>query len=556
MLSHPIDEPAPDMSDSDGGPEVDGADCTCLTLSTTSQSTLFSQRSQMPRQPSDEPASDTVLADSCFELAHPGLLRGAPYGEVLKCGGRRLVRSNRKAQNYHVSEQVGTLAAFISHNWDVQRFPKFLALAIHYNGTVSLLLTLVLMIGIVVSDIAGLLPHWSKTVGDERRQVGPWNVLLSTPIYWAIVSGKHDFARLLGLKGSYVFFDSMCINQEEDHSEEILTRRAGINAIPAIVSKSKAMVVVLTPLYLQKLWTTFELMCFMAHKDGTNHIHFEPAVLAKTAFWGSVYMYIAVVLGVFYQYFGNAISMPKFLFTIAIALIAILGVALLMAILRSWGLELKAIIEHAESFDLNSALCAVESDRGLLREVAACLPKYFLDSRCPSPQESASSSISAKFSAPVANDELTSDVKAALNSCFGRCGVPFRYLVGILMPQIALICDGQAGFVRAWLHADISSAFLAFTMVRALTNFCTMLAILTLVCYLQVHYGRKARLRATCISMVACVMYVLLPRSQSFLYNSQPAQAATTAAMLFLSLASCWFCWFMHCRVSAKLCYF
>jgi len=72
------------------------------------------------------------------------LLRGSPLTTVLRRQGTIFRTSVGSASTYALSAKVGRIDAFISHNWSVARYLKFLSLADHFSFDIAASCTMAL----------------------------------------------------------------------------------------------------------------------------------------------------------------------------------------------------------------------------------------------------------------------------------------------------------------------------------------------------------------------------------------------------------------------------
>merc|ERR1740121_2482032 len=63
----------------------------------------------------------------------------------------------------------------------------------------------------------------------------------------------------MGCRGCMVFLDKTCI-----HQTDLERQRRGILKLGAFLRSSKKMVAIYSDLYLTKLWTVYEIACFLA----------------------------------------------------------------------------------------------------------------------------------------------------------------------------------------------------------------------------------------------------------------------------------------------------
>jgi len=221
------------------------------------------------------------------------LLRGIPMNSVLSSFASKLADTRKSSGDqlffgddltYQLSHQVPALDIFLSHNWSVVRWKKFIALALYCNlqaATVAAFLCALLCFALQAADvlplpITGL--DWVEDKFDEKdradAQVGVLTSLLTAPIFVITIFFKHD---LFGwLRGSpLVFLDKVCIHQTDQKLKE-----AGILKLGAFLASSSRMVILYSDLYVTKLWTMYEVACYLTthttHLIEVVHISLAP----------------------------------------------------------------------------------------------------------------------------------------------------------------------------------------------------------------------------------------------------------------------------------------
>ena len=83
--------------------------------------------------------------------------------------------------------------------------------------------------------------------------------LLITPICLGVLLLGGEVRSVLGCQGPLLFLDKTCISQDDPER-----KRKGIRKLGAFLMNSSTMVVLYTDLYLQRLWTVYEVASFLS----------------------------------------------------------------------------------------------------------------------------------------------------------------------------------------------------------------------------------------------------------------------------------------------------
>lgn len=298
-------------------------------------------------------ASAKLFQLTTFENSELHILRGMDLASMLYACGRIFQSAAGSETTYTLSKQVERLAAFISHNWVVPRWLKFIALAFYYNFGISCACCLAVTCLIGVLQGCGVLPVAIR----ERHVKVPYESgmgcrLLSFPVFMLAVVFSRSMFAWLGYRGPAVFLDKCCIHQVD--AEKM---RLGILKLGAFIHRSDNIVVLYTNVYLAKIWTVYEVACFLLlHPD--KQMTIVPVHLAVAFFVISSILYfmnlmtmtLNVVIGVpFMFYAGNALTLLFGLW-----------------VWRQWCKQRQQTRNSLGTFSVRKCTCAVESDRALV----------------------------------------------------------------------------------------------------------------------------------------------------------------------------------------------
>ena len=309
-----------------------------------------------PRSESEE-RTTKALTLSQNELH---LLRGIPINRLLRSGAAVLSSNEGSASSYNLSKQVSELGVFLSHNWSVTRFRKFISLIFHFNMAFALASTSLVSFSLLCFEVFGVLPlpvsvgdlSWAGDYWDHDdladAKCGGFAYLFATPVFLLALFFKQDILSHAS-PGMPIFLDKVSIHQTDQQ-----LKQAGIQKIGAFLAKSSAMVIVYSDVYLQKLWTVYELACFlqvvvaapMHHRIEVVHIAIAPIIL-----FGGTFAYLIT----FTRYIPSLSKVAQ----LGYALIAIC----VAAILRKRRLSLASTWQGVRTFRVADAICADENDR-------------------------------------------------------------------------------------------------------------------------------------------------------------------------------------------------
>eukprot|EP00927_Polykrikos_kofoidii_P038599 TRINITY_DN33002_c0_g1_i3.p1 TRINITY_DN33002_c0_g1~~TRINITY_DN33002_c0_g1_i3.p1 ORF type:complete len:587 (-),score=46.00 TRINITY_DN33002_c0_g1_i3:164-1924(-) len=185
------------------------------------------------------------------------LLRGVHLSVILRSFGSILATSSGSAETFMLSKAVERLSCFISHNWPVNRSKKIIALCFHFHFNSAFAISVISACLIGVMTALKVLPAatWShKACGFTCRTV-------LCPIFFSCVFFSRGILSVFGWKGPKVFLDKTCIHQVDAEIQ-----RRGIQKLGAFIRKSDQMLVLYTDMYLQRLWTVYEVAsCLAVH---------------------------------------------------------------------------------------------------------------------------------------------------------------------------------------------------------------------------------------------------------------------------------------------------
>lgn len=289
---------------------------------------------------------DTSM-ESCMHfrgLEQQTLLRASFLSTVMRRSATIFADSKGSAATYELSHPVHHIDAFISHNWSVPRLDKFLCLALIFNQLYAWVAVLTFQIVVGVCYYLGILgPQGATTC----------LLFVASPIFVVVMLFAREPCAQLGYRGIHVFLDKTCIHQED---KQLQTE--GIRKLGAFLNDSRTMVVLYTDVYLQKLWTVYEVASYISLR-GVDGMTLMPTFVPKV-------LLVCHAMG-FVSNICNVMWIGEHPFTIFIAVILGFIVTIcLMFVLRWYARYLSKAQERVMVFDVERCTCFCEEDRPLV----------------------------------------------------------------------------------------------------------------------------------------------------------------------------------------------
>eukprot|EP00929_Paragymnodinium_shiwhaense_P011698 TRINITY_DN11781_c0_g1_i2.p1 TRINITY_DN11781_c0_g1~~TRINITY_DN11781_c0_g1_i2.p1 ORF type:complete len:757 (-),score=140.16 TRINITY_DN11781_c0_g1_i2:446-2716(-) len=356
-----------------------------------------------------------------------GLLRASRVANVLHRCGSVLRDSTGSMETYSLSETTSRIDAFISHTWSTPGFDKFLVLALHFNCRAAVVSALLSCIGcLLVSSLNKFPQPRLKLTGDGGEEtLGFQCQLLGVVVFFVVFISWHEVGRCIGQSGASVFLDKTCI-----HQTDLELKRKGVNSLAGFLCNSKTMLVVYSDVYLQRLWTVYELATFLAMRSGSP-IEVLPLAMPKALLVGLPLFALLNALALWSSSRSAAdvlqvgaptdLRMPlwgSIIASLPMLVVAIFG--------RWWARGLDRIHAKVARFSIRDALCYDESDRAIVQGNVASFMK------------------DVGFVLPTATEEdalqgfdalVHEDVPDALAASLGVVGVNYSHVVVAFMSE-------------------------------------------------------------------------------------------------------------------------
>ncbi|CAE8635752.1 unnamed protein product [Polarella glacialis] len=377
-----------------------------------------------------------------LEFSDKSLLRGVGVTKVLRRFGKLFNHSVGTAEDYQLGQEVREVSAFITHNWSLSRWKKYMALCCYFHIVPAFVVSLVvhlLLFGLVVAD---KLPQYPAYYGDRPYYVGCWCMVGGWSAFWLTLFLWADVAAMFGRSGPIVFVDKVCIDQVE------LDRKVqGILAIPAWLACSDTLVAVFSEELLVKLWTCFELCTFVA-LGRTDKIRVEPALLSSASFLLSMCCAVIFMWQTLLKIGdGSVKELTSALgseFIMVFDILSFLGISLLtFATLTHWGRVCNRIRKQVHELDIRTAACQEEADRAVVLRALQSLSNKHISDGTVSEDQQLDELAMAEFTV-----KMRSQLENAFVRSLGRNRLPFKYLVASIMPLLGDMLDYLAADLR------------------------------------------------------------------------------------------------------------
>jgi len=351
-------------------------------------------------------------------------LRGCPAQNVLHCLGSVLAGSGGSPATYDLSQSVYHIDVFISHNWSVKRWLKFVVLSYYFNRRgASIVSVIIALVGYAVTAL-DMLPGRSDISMGLEAQHGVVGQILIVPIFLFMLFFGHEMYWFTPLTMGTAFLDKTCINQTDP-----ALKQEGIIKLGAFLGCSRRMIVCYTDVYLRKLWTVYEIACFLLMHP------LEHLIIIHTH-WA-----LLCVCGTTVGYLNNLrwfiLSSSPLGYFISFSL----GLGLCYMCRRVLR-QLKGAQECVASFSIHDATCFCEDDRPVVEENIILLLRNAGYVDISTQREDALEAF---------NRMVREHLPSALKISMGTSGVPYHYLFAAMLPMgCALFMDVLPGFVSKY----------------------------------------------------------------------------------------------------------
>lgn len=290
------------------------------------------------------------------------LLRGSRLSTVMRHKAA-VFDITDSPESFDLSEVVTDIAMFISHNWSVPHISKFFCLAVHYNFYLAWSVAVAALLAIIAATAEGHMPMIAVDGG--RAQQGIVGTLSVAPIFLLTMVSGHKLRRFIGCCDPHVFLDKTCVHQTNAQLQQDAIMKLG-----AFIKCSSRMFIVYTDIYLQKLWTTYEVACFLSLHPTRNMVVMPPSY-AMTVLGVIAGGYSSRVFAVFLQW--SLVTDERSTLVVFEILALTMTISMGAAFFRHLARMKEALLQRLQHFKVEQCRCAVEEDRPIVYRNIALL---------------------------------------------------------------------------------------------------------------------------------------------------------------------------------------
>ncbi|CAK8989598.1 unnamed protein product [Durusdinium trenchii] len=231
-------------------------------------------------------------------------------------------------------------------------------------------------------------------------------------------------------------------------------KREGIEAITAYLWHSKRLFVILSDVYLQRIWTVFEMSAFLAaktsntrmggnrsgrnlfdfQKEGGANVIVQPVALASLVPTCFVFQWVRA-LGDYARYnltqWGRNGIDTDLIVALVFSVLALLQITSLVLILQRWGRTRANLKHQVETFSFNEAKCHHEPDR---KQISLAV-KYLAER-----SRLVSSEVSLQEAQEALEGHARQMVWPVMAGALSHAGIPFwdAWVIGVPVAAVAL----------------------------------------------------------------------------------------------------------------------
>ena len=339
------------------------------------------------------------------------VLRGVRTDVVLRRRATLLSSAAGSEATYLLSSLTDHLGAFISHNWSVSRSKKWLALCVHFNLWTALFCGAMTALLLCVATSLGWLPL-AAIEHDYRECEGMYCNVCGFLVFQVVLFFGADFMPARFMRCDEIFLDKVCIHQVDK-----VLQRQGIESLGGFLYYSWSMVVLYTPVYTKKLWTVYEMACFLSVHPGGRLVWLPadqlPLLVTESLM---LFVYLLFYSATTWTSVRAWVVVPSWLLVLTIFPVAVLTTVML----RKTALDQAKSESDLRSFSIKSAVCAVEGDRATVEGNVASLMRDLKIVASKSTHEEAL----------CAFDQLVQNaMPRAVRDSVGRVGLRYEWLL-------------------------------------------------------------------------------------------------------------------------------
>ena len=382
------------------------------------------------------------------------VLRGVPANLVLLRCAKIFNGAAGSEATFLLSRPTDHLGAFISHNWSVGRSRKWLALSLEYNFRSALVCgTLTAALLCVVSSL-GWLPLSAADGAYGTQHQGIYCTVCGACVFNVVLLLGSDVVPGYLMRHHEVFLDKVCIHQVDKKLQ-----RQGIESLGGFLFHSWSMVVLYTPVYTTKVWTVYEMACFLCAHPGGRLVWLPvdvAPVVVVVSFLGLLKK--VVEWWMYLESTRERLAASDWLLNVTNILIAVCATHLLHKLTRDQ-VQSEADLRV---FSIRNAICAVESDRAVVEGNVASLMRDLKLLPFDSSHEEA---------LQVFDLMVQSTLPRAIRSSIGQAGIRYEWLMAASSATLFFSFD----IVASQVFAGASGQAAVATVLGRSTYMCAAL---------------------------------------------------------------------------------
>ena len=386
------------------------------------------------------------------------ILRGVQAGVVLRRGARLLSSAAGSEATYLLSRPTDHLEAFISHNWSVGRSKKWLALCLHFNFLSAMFCGVLTAAVLCVASSFGCLPL-PATENPVVKDRGIYSGVCGFLVFHMVLLFGSDVMPSRFMRSRDVFLDKACI-----HQVDRTLQRRGIESLGGFLFYSWSMVVLYAPVYTTKVWTVYEMACFLSVHPGGRLVWLPvdvgPVVVALSflAVLARVSMWAMSVVSI-----REWIAVPGMLFLLF--LITVCCTFIFLTVVRD---QVKSEAD-LRLFSIRNAVCTVEGDRAVVEGNVASLMRALKLAPLDSTHEQALRAFDLM---------VRTTMPRAIRDSVGRAGLRYELVVTVFASEMFGWFDHVAALVSAAssVRSVVANLLYSSTLTCAVLPLCAALA--------------------------------------------------------------------------------
>ena len=250
-----------------------------------------------------------------------------------------------------------------------------------------------------------------------------------------------------------MFLDKVCIHQVDKELQ-----RKGIESLGGFLFHSWSMVVFYTPVYTTKVWTVYEMACFLSVHPGGRLVWLPVDVALANVLASFLNMlYNVAVWGMSLVSTREWLALPSWLLFFPLVPL----VACMMYFVGNVTRDQAKSEDDLRHFSIRKAVCAVESDRAVVERNVASLLRDLKLVPLDSTHEEA---------LQVFDRVVQSTLPRAMRSSIGRAGIRYELVVVVFCVSLFKAFDVVAAqvFAGASSQAVVATVLERTTLVFAL----------------------------------------------------------------------------------------